>query len=219
MFQCVKIDFICAMKMLIRQMEKAIGCQIIRLNMTNYSKRTQPIISRESYSNGDDWLDDFANHLNKNSVQPKRYSDSIYEQLSSIIKGNKPRYPNVEAAVKDMRERTGLAEFTKQLKAENSKSQNKTASENLDVELFKKIPQLKHTIDNYISDTRGNLLVPEILDRVKSIHKKDIADNAEWSSPSLLTYIYKKNKEEKELHPDTSNYNELGKLDLHSKEV
>lgn len=186
--------------------------------MTNYSKRTQPSISHKEYSD-DEWLNEFANHLDKNSTQSKRYSDSIYEQLSSIIKGNKPKYPNVEAAVKDMRERTGLAEFTKQLKAEQNKSQNKTASENLDVELFKKTPQLKQTIDNYIKDTRGNLLVPEILDRIKSIHRKDISDNADWSNPSLLTYIYKRNNEEKKQHPDNSNYNELGKIDLHNKEM
>ena len=194
--------------------------------MTNYSKRTAPIVQREGQNEHatDDWIGDFARHvdnqLGKNSVESKRNSDfSIYDQLSSIIRGNKPKYPSVEAAVKDMQERTGLAAYIKQLQAEKEQEQKKTAAENIDVELFKRVPQIKQTIDNYIRDTRGNLLVPEILDRIKTIHHKDVPDNAEWTSPSLLTYIHKRNKEEKEIHPDTSSYSDLGKLDFHSKDV
>lgn len=191
--------------------------------MTNYSKRTQPIVRREGQNDSDDWISDFARHVDsqfgKQSVESKSNADSIYDQISSIIRGNKPKYPSVEAAVKDMRERTGFASFTKQLQAEKEKEQKKTASEHIDVEMFKKNPQVKQTIDNYIRDTRGNLLVPEILDRIKSIHSKDVADNAEWTSPSLLTYIHKRNKEEKALHPDVDSYNQLGKVDFHNNEI
>ena len=189
--------------------------------MTNYSKRTMPLVSREGQNNSnEDWVSEFAKHINKQSVEPKSQADySIYDQLSSIMRGNKPKYPSVEAAVKDMRERTGLAEYTKQLRAEEEQTQNKTADKNMAVELFNKVPQIRQTIDNYIKDTRGNLLVPEILDRIKSIHKKDVADNSEWTSPSLLTYIHTRNKEEKKLHPDTSSYSDLGKIDLHNNEI
>lgn len=189
--------------------------------MTNYSKRTMPSVSREGQNNSnDDWVSEFAKHIDKQSVESKRNTDySIYDQISSIMHGNKPKYPSVEAAVTDMRERTGLAEYTKQLRAKEEQSQSKTANDHMSVELFNKIPQIKQTIDNYIIDTHGNQLVPEILDRIKSIHRKDVSDNSEWTSPSLLTYIYKRNKEEKEMHPDSISYNNLGKLDLHNKEI
>lgn len=183
--------------------------------MSNYSKRTLPLITREnggSVSSEDTWLNDFARHLETNGVQSKSKADSLYDTLNSIIRGNKPKYPSVEAAVDDMRERSGLASYKSQLKT-------KIAAEEIDVPLFRSVPQIKQTIDNYIRDTRGNLVVPEIINRVKAIHKNDIADNAEWNSPSLLTYISNKNTAEKQLHPDTTQYSNLGKVDYYNNDV
>lgn len=185
--------------------------------MTNYSKRTQPIVSRENggYGSNDSWMQEFARHLEKNSVQSKSQSESIYDQLYSVIRGNKPKYPTVDAAVEDMRNRTGLAAYHNQLKAEKDKAQNKTAQQKeIEVELFHQVPQIKDTVDNYIRDTRGNLAVPEIVDKVRAIHKNDTPDNTVWANPSFLMYVHNKNMEEKKNHPDNENFNGLGKVDF-----
>jgi hypothetical protein len=188
--------------------------------MTNYSKRTAPIVRSENagYNSNDDWMREFSRHLEKNSVQPKSQSESIYDQLYSVIRGNKPRYPTVDAAVEDMRNRTGLAAYHNQLKAEKE-LQNKTAQQKeIEVELFQQVPQIKDTVDNYIADTRGNLAVPEIVDRVRAIHKNDVSNNEVWANPSFLMYVHNKNMEEKKQHPANENFNNLGKVDFHDSQ-
>lgn len=178
-----------------------------------------PIISRQTYGDGpveDSWLSEFSKHLEKNSVQSRSNYDYLYDQMSSIIRGNKPRYPSVEAAVQDMQERTGLTKYRNQLKA-NEKTNRKVANE--EIEMFKQFPDIKQTIDNYIHDTHGNMAIPEIVDHIRTIHKNDVQDGAMWASPSLLTYIKEKNDLEKENHPDSHNYQNLGKVDYFSDHI
>jgi tetrahydromethanopterin S-methyltransferase subunit F len=189
--------------------------------MTNYSKRTAPIVRSEGagYNSNDDWMSEFARHLEKNSVQSKSQTSSIYDQLYSVIRGNKPKYPSVDAAVEDMRNRTGLVAYHNQLKAEEEKAQSKTAQQKeIDVELFHQTPQIQSTVDNYIRDTRGNLAVPEIVDKIKSIHQKDVSDNTVWANPSFLMYVHNKNMEEKKKHHSEENFNDLGKVDFHDSQ-
>lgn len=190
--------------------------------MTTYSKRTAPIVRREidEKLTGDSWIDEFAKHLEKNSVQPRSETQSIYDQLYSVIRGNKSRYPSVDAAVEDMRTRTGLIAYKNQLRAEQEKAQSKTAQhKEIDVELFNQVPQIKTTVDNYIRDTKGNLAVPEIVDKVRAIHKNDAPDSTVWANPSFLMYVHNRNMEEKKQHPDTENFNNLGKVDFHDSQI
>ena len=181
--------------------------------MSKYSKRTLPSITNRQSE--DELSLEFLRHLQKQSVQPKAQVQNLQDQMYSIINGNKPRYPSVDAAVKDMLDRTGLSTYKQQLRAQEQNTQTTSKRANIKVELFEQVPQVQQTIDNYIQSTHGNLLVPEILDYVRNIHKNDVPDYSMWSSPALLTYINEKNIEEKKLHPDMDNTNNhLGQLDF-----
>lgn len=57
--------------------------------------------------------------------------------------------------------------------------------------IFKKVPTIKKTLENYIQDTKGNLPIPAILDKIRSIHAKDVSDARDWEDENLLTYISK----------------------------
>lgn len=187
--------------------------------MTKYNNRSSPIISRVQYSEtqSDDLTIDFVRQLAKNSVQPKSQVDSLHDTMYSIINGNKPRYPSVDAAIKDMMDRTGITTYKQQLQADQQ-AQAKIAT--LKVDLFDKVPQIKNTIDNYIQSTRGNLLVPEILSQIKSIHRDDVPDAADWGSPTLLTYINEKNISEKKMHPDfMASDHDLGKVNYTEDDI
>lgn len=186
--------------------------------MVKYNNRSIPAITRSNggISSDTDLSWDFAKELAKTSVQPKSQVDSLYEQMYSIINGTKPKYPSMDAAIKDMLDRTGITTYKNQLQA----SEKTTKVAEVQVELFGKVPQLKQTIDNYIQSTNGNLLVPEILSYVKSLHKNDVPDMADWGSPALLTYINDKNTAEKKMHPDSVGLDhDLGRIDFHDQEI
>jgi hypothetical protein len=81
------------------------------------------------------------------------------------------------------------------------------------VRLFELKPQIKDTFDNYIEDTHGNLSIPGIIEKIKSIHQADVSDDANWYDDQLLKYVNDQNIEAKKKHPDTENDNvNLGKL-------
>jgi hypothetical protein len=185
--------------------------------MKKYSYRTLPLITRESYSVEDSstepsWLRDFAKNLEKSSVESRKEVEqrSLYDQISSIM-GNKSKYPTVEAAVEDMQERSGISAYWKQVKAqaEQIKKANDSSEQ---VAMFSKCPQIKSTINNCIEDSRGNLPIPSLIERIKSIHRFDVGD-ADWDDPALLKYLNDKNVEVKRKYPDVeSNADSLGKL-------
>lgn len=186
--------------------------------MIKHNNRSLPAITRSNggISSSDDLSLSFAKELAKNSVQPKSQVDSLYEQMYSIINGNKPKYPSVDAALQDMLDRTGISNYKRQLQA----AQTTTKVAEIQVELFEKVPQIKQTIDNYIQSTNGNLLVPEILSYIKSIHKNDVPEMADWGSPALLTYINDKNIAEKKMHPDSNGLDhDLGRIDFHDQDI
>lgn len=100
--------------------------------MRNYNSPFQRTgeISREPRKSAD-WLEDFAERLaleektnqrikiaNKTAVEVSRERQhdqpSIYEMMSAIVSGTKPKYSSVEEAVKDYQERTGLAKWQEQ---------------------------------------------------------------------------------------------------------
>lgn len=182
-----------------------------------YSPRSMPAITRESYnvektpSNVPHWIDEFAKNLEKISVQPVRYEKSVYDQISSIM-GIKSKFSTVDAAVEDMKHRSGLTDYLK--KAQRGAKTTKKANV-AEIALFKKLPQIKSTVDNYIEDSRGNLPIPSIVEKLKSIHKMEVADEADWDQPSLLQYINNKNVETKQKYPNLdSNYSNLGRITL-----
>lgn len=94
-------------------------------------QRTGEISREVSKTSG--WLEDFAEQMAlKEQVtktasitkearavtavevaRNKNMQPSIYEMMSAIVSGNKPKFSSVEEAVKDYQERTGLAQYLK----------------------------------------------------------------------------------------------------------
>ena len=183
------------------------------MTIKKHGYRTMPLISRTSDDVEDcpslpNWMKEFANNLSKISVQPRKHEDSVFDQISSIVNSTKPKYSSVEAAVQDMQERSGLLEYQKKIKAAaNSVKIAACDCENEEqdepeIKIFKIRPQIQSTFDNYIEDTKGNLPIPAIIEKIKSIHKSDVSDDSAWSDDNLMQYVNEKCIEVKKMHPD-----------------
>jgi len=176
--------------------------------------RHQPVISRTD--SDDSWASQMEKNINKEAVQPKRIEDSIYSQISAIMNNSKARYSSVSAAVDDMKNRSGLTAYLDKIKnsQEESEKVTKTAQDNSQSGMptvIQKIPAIKQTIENYIRDNKGNLPIPAILDKVRSIHRNDITDAKDWDDENLLKYIAKLNLQAKQNNPSNfQNHNNLG---------
>jgi hypothetical protein len=80
--------------------------------------------------------------------------------------------------------------------------------------VIKKYPTIMNTIQNYIRDTKGNLPVPAILDKIRSIHQADCSDGADWEDEKLIRLVSRLNLEAKKSNPDNyMNYTNLGSHD------
>lgn len=185
--------------------------------------RYQTVISREADQSEDHWLNKFKEKL---AVQPKS-KESIYDQMTSIMHGSRSKYPSVEAAVQDMKERSGLAAYLNSMsKSGETEGTTKTASDNnsvidkkIPVEstnvpiVIIKVPAINKTLENIIHTSRGNSSLPAILDRIMSIHKNDVNEAKDWEDPKLLSFISRKNLEEKSKSDFPSDDNHLGNID------
>lgn len=168
--------------------------------------RTQPIIRKDTEN---DWAEQFESNLEKSAVQPKRVDDSLFNQINSIMNG-KSKHTSVAAAVEDMKERSGLTAYLNKLnkvsEEEDIDSNKKTASKKEEVKDFtpvviKKFPTIKNTIENHIRDTKGNLSIPAIIEKIKSIHQKDVSDSADWEDERLIFFVSKLNLDAKKNNP------------------
>jgi hypothetical protein len=179
--------------------------------------RHQPVISRQSDESfqEDHWLNRFQQSLSKNAVQPKR--ESLFDQINSIM-NKKSKYPSVEAAVRDMQERSGLTAYLNSLEKTSEKEEiaptKKVASnQNLPV-VIQKNPEILKTIENYIRDSKGNLPVPAIIDKVQAIHRSDVPDAKDWDDNKLIMLVSKLNLGAKSNNPTNyENYSNLGTRD------
>ena len=203
--------------------------------MSNRYSRYQTIVSRESdlKIDEDHWLKQLEKNLEKNAVQSRRVDQSLFDQINGIM-NNKSKYSSVSAAVEDMMQRSGLTGYlskTSQEEQSNGKLNNlsredKVASHHelskkeekqlqkatkiiLPI-LFKKVPFVKKTIENYIKDTKGNLPVPAIVEKIKAIHNKDVDDAKDWEDINLLKFISDSNFKEKSSNSNHSNDSNLG---------
>lgn len=189
--------------------------------MTKY-RRQQPTITRQSDENSseDYWLNEFEKKL---AVQPANHS--LFDQISNIM-NSKSKYPSVEAAVEDMKERSGFAAFVKELSktSDTEEATTKTAEDHnqaidkkidLTPIVIKKCPTVKSTLENYIRDTRGNLPIPAIIDKIKSIHRSDVSDAKDWDDDKLMKLVSRLNLEAKKNNPGSyENYSNLGRRDM-----
>jgi len=283
--------------------------------------RTNPIVERsydiEQSPALPNWMKDFANNIEKSAVRPYKEDQSIFDQINSVMNNSKSKYSNVDEAVKDMQERSGLLAYRNRVEAHSKIDVKKLAQQisragtdtgimqelsdkeafslgfsdgkrdaalnqasdilagllafinpiplgrfmpyargycdgsempediagremarvahwvwrqaeklkqlmknkmaqdnpNIIVKIFQLKPQIKDTLDNYIEDTHGNLPIPNILEKIRSIHRADVSDDASWDDDELLKYINSQNIEAKKKHPDIQNDSaNLGKL-------
>lgn len=201
--------------------------------------RNQPNVSRQIDENidGNHWLKQFEKTLLKSAVQPKRVDQSMFDQINAIM-NSKSKYTSVEAAVEEMKSRSGLTDYLKKINktsTENEDKNKKTASSNihLDVnakdvdmfftekmdlsaipELLKEKPEIKNTLQNYIEETKGHLPIPAIIDKIRTIHQKDVGNPKYWDDPKLIALVSKLNLHAKKNNPEVfDNYSNLGKRD------
>jgi hypothetical protein len=187
--------------------------QTIRDNMSR--NRYQNIISRESDASivDDYWFKQYQKMLDKNAVQPLSKTKSIYDQISAII-NKKSKFPSVEAAVKDMQERSGIIAYWEKLSKKSNVNLKKADVETTEPEILKKFPNIKKTLENYIRDTKGNLDLPAIIEKVKTIHKLDGPQSKDWEDENFIRFVYKMNFDEKSKYDqNSSDFANLGKLD------
>lgn len=183
--------------------------------------RHQSVISRQSDSeNSDDhWLRQFEDKLQKTSVQPR--GNNLYDQISSIM-NSKSKYPSVQAAVDDMMQRSGLTDYlqtktSSKEEAPRGKSR-KTAQNNTDMSKMPKViqakPSILNTLDNIIKDSKGNLSVPTIISRLRSLHASDISDEGAWEDDKLIRLVSQYNLKAKSNNPSSyDNFSQLGQSD------
>jgi hypothetical protein len=172
----------------------------------------------------DHWFKQFEKTLQKGAVQP-RSQNSLFDQINSIMNG-KSKYPSVEAAVQDMQERSGLTAYLDKINKSSEKTRpttTKKASDNqncMEKEVkgvpivIKKFPNIQQTLDNYIRDTKGNLPVPAIIDKIRSIHQGDVSDAKDWDDDNLIRLVSRMNLAAKRDNPTLYHgYNNLGRRD------
>lgn len=194
--------------------------------MSKYN-RHQSVVSRhaDSSMNEDNWLNKLHKTLEKEAVQPKSVDDSLFHQINSIM-NTKSKYPSVAAAVEDMKARSGLTDYLAKISkiSEDEISENmKTASDNNDVInkkvdmtpiVVKKFPGIRNTLENYIKDTKGNLPVPAIIEKIKSIHRSDVSDAKDWDDDNLVRLVSSLNLNAKKDNPASFEaHNNLGVRD------
>lgn len=83
--------------------------------------------------------------------------------------------------------------------------------------VVKKHPAIKKTLENYIRDTKGNLPVPAIIEKIRSIHQTDVTDGKDWDDDKLIILVSKMNLGAKKENPSLfQNYSNLGTRDSDS---
>lgn len=186
------------------------------------SRGKSPSIYRNSDSDlrEDLYMRALEDNLSKEAVQSRAKDQSIFEQINSIM-NVKSQFSSVQAAVEDMRQRSGLVAFLKTKVSEDQVENIKTAEDSSEPtqqdqtpDIFKKIPDIRNTLENYITSTKGNMPVPAVIYKLKAIHNKDVADLKDWDDMKLMKLISDLSLEEKQKNPNifTTHHN-LGKVE------
>lgn len=162
--------------------------------MFKKSYRNSPAFSRDDNTKAPDWFKDFANNLEKNSVQPK---SNTYDQIADIL-GIKSRYSSVEEAVSDMRKRVGLDVLLAKASFESPKA-------------FEVLPKTKIFVDNFIADRPG-VAIEAVVHALEKFFGGQLGQ--EYLDDSLRAYINKKIMENEQFTDNSdSDDMHLGKVD------
>lgn len=172
------------------------------------SRYGRSIINRDNYEYGQDskdstpsWAADYERVLTqKEAVKSRREDDGLFNQINRIINNTHSKFSNVEDAVQDLTQRTGLTEFL---------ARQKRAS----LEIFQQVPQLKTFIENYVELHPGSsveavvqaaLKFPDISAALPSVNDLD---------DEVKKYINQQLGENK-LQKNPGENHQLGKQDL-----
>ena len=165
-------------------------------------------------SSEDHWLNEVKDSLEKAAVQSRERDQSVFEQITSIMNGTKSKHTSVAAAVEEMKERSGLKAYLERINkvseeenegkivaAKKAKAQAPAAPTSNLPQILTDYPEIKSTLENYVSDTKGNISVPGILHRIRSIHEFDVANASLWDDEKLIRFISNLNLKAKSENP------------------
>lgn len=147
--------------------------------------------------------------LKKTATKSKEQDNYLFHQLNSIMNKSKSKFSSVDEAVEHMKKISGFSDYLEKTSKENSYENENLKSEaqvSNEPTLFTKYPQIKKTIENVISTTRGNISIPAILSKVADIYKRDVPNSSEWEDAKLFEFIRKLNLEAKTLYPSYHGY-------------
>lgn len=200
--------------------------------------RHQQVITRSSDDQIDDdhWLKQFAKSLEKDAVQSRQVDQTLFHQINTIM-NTKSKYPSVAAAVEDMKERSGLTAYLSKInktsevepvtsktssKVKAASDNNNAVSKKVDMTpiVIKKFPGIKNTLENHIKDSKGNLSIPAIIDKIRSIHQKDVSDAKDWEDDKLMLLVSRLNLDAKKNNPNSyDNFSNLGKREQSNDDI
>jgi len=144
------------------------------------------------------WLADFADHYKQMESQQKTAVEvntgpSIQEKMHAILNGNS-RYNNVEEAVADLHERTGLKQYleakasdvsdaAKYILADDEGGDEKKAERPA---LLERVPAIEHYIRNMVNNGAS---LPAILFGIASTFVQDGVSDQDIDDMDLARYI------------------------------
>jgi hypothetical protein len=176
------------------------------------NNRHQSVVSRhaDAQKDEDNWFGKLENSLIKDAVQPKKQDDYLFHQINTIMNGTKSKYSTVEEAVEEMKARSGYSNHVTKIKvSENEGSNKKVAADTNEAKpkkpsiptVIQKCPQIKDTLENFIRDTKGNVSIPAIIEKVKNIHNKDVSNDKDWDEDSFIRLVSQLNLKAKQQNP------------------
>ncbi len=197
--------------------------------MSKYVRHSS-VISRQADESieEDHWLKRFEKSLLKDAVQPVR-QQSLFDQITDIMNNkSRSKHSTVEGVVQEMQERSGLIAYLDKINKtstdDGSSAKTVTASDNqsafdkkVDMTpiVIKKKPEILKTFRNFIEDSKGNLPISAIIDKVKGIHRNDCSDAKDWDDDNLIVLVSRLNLEAKKNNPSNfQNDSNLGRRDL-----
>jgi len=168
-----------------------------------YNSRYLPVVSRdESFTeqtSSSPWCDEFLKNYNQSST-----SNSIYDEISAILNNSKSKFSSVEEAVKDLKERTGLDIYLESFASIK------------EPEIFKKIPEMRIFIENYIEDHPGTSIESVVYEILNKDHfKEQLPDNSDVEN-EVKQFINNKLSDVYVTLPDNINMH-VGKVDQSSE--
>ena len=98
------------------------------------ARRHQSVISKVSDDSGDELINELKNNLEKDAVQSREKDQSLYDQINNII-NNKSKYPSVQAAVEDMKERSGLTAYLKNKNIKKASDNNQVIDKEVELKI------------------------------------------------------------------------------------